>query len=773
MWRKFWRDTATIKNSPNYNGEQPHPEQREPKQPFRLANYSPSITAGTINGILIVIFQSAYAALIFSGDLTPYVARGTGLMLFGAFIMGLTVALSSSFHSTVTAPQDAPTAIMALIAAAITAAMAATGSSGDPFITVVCAIALTSLLAGLIFLALGWFKLGNLIRFIPYPVVGGFLAGTGWILVKGAVGIMAGMPLRLERVPELFADGMLLKWLPGLIFALALYEVRRRYRHFLIMPVMILAAIAVFYAALFLGGISIAEAASLGWLPARGAEGVAWQPLLPADFARVDWMAILRQAGDLGTIVVIAIISLLLNASGLELVARQEIDLNQELRSTGLANLLGGLGSSAVGYMSLSLSTFGYRIGSRHRLSGLVSASLCGLTLFLGGGVSAYFPKPLLGGLLFFLGLAFLVEWLYNAWFKLPHSEYFLVALIMVTIGFFGFLSGMLLGILIAVILFVINYSRVDVIKNVLSGANYRSNVDRAVQYQRLLGDRGEQLQILRLQGFIFFGTANNILNRVKERVHSRDLAPLHYLILDFRMVSGLDSSALNSFEKMKLLAENHQFTLIFSHLHPPLAQLFQGGGMLDPGDLRLRIFPDLDRALEWVENRILEAAEITAGDTFSALKGLAFLATILDLPPTPSAADAPTPAARLMPYLERRKIDAGEYLIHQGNPPVGLYLIESGQVTAQLEDVGGKTVRLRTMRAGTVVGELSVYLNLPATASVVANQECRVLFLSLENLRKMEAEDPETASILHRFSARILGERLQNSNKTLRALLE
>lgn len=71
MWRKFWRDTATIENSSNFNGDQPQPEKRAPEQTFRLANYSPSITAGMINGILIVIFQSAYAALIFSGDLTP------------------------------------------------------------------------------------------------------------------------------------------------------------------------------------------------------------------------------------------------------------------------------------------------------------------------------------------------------------------------------------------------------------------------------------------------------------------------------------------------------------------------------------------------------------------------------------------------------------------------------------------------------------------------------------------------------------------------------
>ena len=99
--------------------------------------------------------------------------------------------------------QDGPAAILALVAAAITASMPATASSQEIFLTVVAAIALTTPLTGVFFLALGIFRLDSLIRFIPYPVVGGFLAGTGWLLVRGSVGVMADIPLTLAQLSTL------------------------------------------------------------------------------------------------------------------------------------------------------------------------------------------------------------------------------------------------------------------------------------------------------------------------------------------------------------------------------------------------------------------------------------------------------------------------------------------------------------------------------------------------------------------------------------------
>jgi SulP family sulfate permease len=130
-----------------------------------------------------------------------YVAHGIGYVLFGAFIVLTMGAFISSIPGVMIIPQDTPAAILALIAAGVAGAMPAAAPLEATFITVVAAIIITTLLAGLTFILVGRFKLSGFARFIPYPVVGGFLAGTGWLLAKGAFSVMTDMPLTLKDFP--------------------------------------------------------------------------------------------------------------------------------------------------------------------------------------------------------------------------------------------------------------------------------------------------------------------------------------------------------------------------------------------------------------------------------------------------------------------------------------------------------------------------------------------------------------------------------------------
>ena len=113
-----------------------------------------------------------------------------------------------------------------------------------------------------------------------------------------------------------------------------------------------------------------------------------------------------------------------------------------------------------------------------------------------------------------------------------------------------------------------------------------------------------------------------------------------------------------------------------------------------------------------------------------------------------------------------------------------GLYFIESGQLIAEIS-MGGtppardvspdsganKTIRLRAMRPGTVVGEVSLYLGIPRTASVVTSKPSTLYFLSSDALRRMEEKEPELASAFHQFIARLLAERLSDNSRTIQAL--
>ncbi len=726
---------------------------------MRPTTWLTGLLAGLIVGIVVVIVAISFAVLIFSGDLAPIAPKGISLGLFTAAVMAGLIALTSSFRGMVATPQDVPAAITALIAASVAAALPANTGENELFATVVAAIALTTLSTGLFFLALGFFKLGGLSRFIPYPVIGGFLAGTGWLLLKGSVGVLADLPLTRANLPALLETETVIRWLPGLVFGVLLLVILRRTSHFLALPALLVGAITVFFALLAATGTSVAEATARGWLLEPLPAGDLWRPLGPELLGQVSWGAIFAEAPSMLAVMLAGMVALLLNATGLELVVERDIDLDRELRAAGAANILAGLGGGLVGFQTLALSALGHRIAPDRRLVGLISAGLCAACLFFGSTLLTLFPIPVLGGLLLFLGLAFLVEWVWDAWFKLPRFDYLVVISILLTIATVGFLEGVGLGVAIAVILFVVNYSRINVVKNALSGATYTSKVQRPPKHGRALRVHGHELFILQLQGFLFFGTANQLVERLRQRMGEAGLPAVRYLMLDLRLVSGIDSSALLGFVKMRKLAESQATGLIFVHTSPDIRSQLESNGIRDGEDVVVRWFPELDRAVEWCEDQILLARSFALEEPHLPLDER--LARVLVSVETP----------RLMRFLERMEVPAGHLLMRQDDPADDVYLVESGRITAQMELGDGTEVRLLTMGAGSVVGQEELYQGTSRTASVVTETPSIIYRLSAGALHRMETDEPDLAIALHHFMSRLLTERLGMIQRTLRSL--
>jgi SulP family sulfate permease len=723
----------------------------------------PTLTAGLVTGIIQVTFSTAFAVLIFSGDLVAYIPRGIGLFLVGMMIIASLTALLGSLPGVVGTLQDGAVPFLALVSAAIINQIPASATHQQKFTTVVVAIALSSLLTGLLFLSLGQFRLGNLIRFTPYPVIGGVLAGTGLLLVFGAISVMIGAPVSLFHLPAIIQPGLWAKWLPGLVFGVFLVVVLRRHSHFLILPGALIAATTLFYVLLRLTNTSIAKATEQGWLlgalPANG--GMIWQPLNVSDLAQVNWLVIGHQVGSLLVIAIISIIGILLNLTGIELATGQNVNLNRDLKAAGIANLLAGLGGSMVGWHTLSESVSIYKMGARNRIVGFVLAAVCGIVLCLGGSALLYFPNLVLGGLLLFIGLDFLVTWVYGAWFKLSITDYLIVIVILIVINAIGFIEGVGLGVVLAVILFVVDYSRINVVKHTLTGATFHSNVSRPRLHQQLLRRKGDWLCILELQGFIFFGTAQKVLDMIRHRIDDRHLLPLRFLVLDFRLVNGFDSSAMFGFAKMRQLAQARGITLVFTHLSLKMQRQMKEEILRDAEKARIQVFPDLDHGTEWCEDQMMASFE---SFDFGATPVTLMNQLERALPSSVSA-------TRLMSYFEEKKAERGEYLLRQGEESA-LYFVESGQVTVQLEGDDGKVTRLRTMRSGTVVGELGFYLGQKASASVIADEPCTIFYLPAKKLEEMEHDAPEMASALHKFIAGILSERVIDTNDALQALI-
>jgi SulP family sulfate permease len=122
---------------------------------------------------------------------------------------------------------------------------------------------------------------------------------------------------------------------------------------------------------------------------------------------------------------------------------------------------------------------------------------------------------------------------------------------------------------------------------------------------------------------------------------------------------------------------------------------------------------------------------------------------------------------------MERESIEAGRYVIRQGEPARALFLLESGELAAQLEIEGKEPVRLRTMRPGTVFGEIALYLGTPRSVAVTATRPSSIYRLTEDALSLLKKNTPELAIEFQAYIIRLLSERLVDLNRTIAALSE
>ena len=179
-----------------------------------------AVTLGWLMGAVIVIHCIALSAIVFSGPMLPYAVQGAGMMLFGGIVFCLLIGVTSSYPGMLAVPQEVPATVLGTLGVVVGGTVSAPGHV--QFMTMAALLLLSGLLTGLLFLAVGHFRLSHLFRFIPYPVAGGFFAGTGWVLSLAALSVMSGMALDWQTLPRLFESDMVWKWGPGAAYGLVL-----------------------------------------------------------------------------------------------------------------------------------------------------------------------------------------------------------------------------------------------------------------------------------------------------------------------------------------------------------------------------------------------------------------------------------------------------------------------------------------------------------------------------------------------------------------------
>ena len=714
-----------------------------------------TLTAAAVVGALQVVLAMSYAALIFSGDLAPFVGAGLGFALFTAAASGFVVALLASVPGTVGSAKGIPAALLASLAAGVVAGVPAALPAEVRFVTVVVAVGLSSIACGCIVLALGYFRLGRLVRFLPYPVIGGFVTGTGWLLTEKALELVARAPLELASLGGWITPDVAPQWMLALAVAVALLVATEMVRHPLALPLLILAITVA-----TVGWVAVSDATwsgleRAGWLLGPFPEGGLWRPSAIGPLAAVHWPTIGTQVAAMIVIALVVAMEVLLNATGLEVELATDVDLDRELRSAGLASIASGTGAGIIGYQALSLSLVGHRLGGGTR-AGAFAASLVPLAaLVVGAGFLALAPTFLLSGLMGFVGLQLIKSWVVDAWSYMPGLEYALLLIIAASIALAGILPGVAAGVVASVLLFVIAYGRVDVVRHELSAAHGASRVTRASAERDTLALHADAIRILQLQGYLFFGTADRLVRHMERSIRQRRQTAPTYLVLDFRRVTGVDATAAFGLRKLRSLASARDVHMVLVHLTPQVEARLRAVGL--QGAAHVTTFADLDRGLEWCENALLREAKVAADPSHNG--------------PLWALDVAPATREALARYFIRQELSQGEVLVSQGQASDTLWVVESGTLTAWLEQTSGPPLRLESVGAGRMLGELGFFLRNRRSATVVADAPSVVHALDRASFDTMVREDPRTALAFQEATTRLLSERVTHLVGVVRAL--
>lgn len=717
-----------------------------------FATFINHIVAAFITTFMLIMLSFSLASLLFTGELAPYLSQGVGIMLVSTSVGIVIMGILSHTHHILPSMQSS---LILIIVTMSTNMVIATGK--DLFITMLALLPLIALIIGVAFFIFGQFRWVKFIRYIPYPVIGGFLAGNGVLLISGALRVMMPFEVSVMNIVQFFQVNNLIFWIPGVVIAIALFIPLRRGNNYLVIPLILIIGVGAIYGFIYAQGLSLQEASEQGIL--LGDIGnIAYQAPINLDFNQIDWQAIQSQWANILTVMMVALIHLPLNLTGIELSNNDEFDIDNQVRFNGIMNIATALFGGNAGFSSSSISTMNYRIGGTSRLIYIISFISIVSLLILGSEILLYVPVAVLGGMLMFIGIGFIDEWIIQGLDKFTQFEYFVAFVIMLTVIFFGFLQGVVLGTFIMLLVFVGTYTRISNIYRATSARNLSSAVERNPHFTKELFKLREHVYVLELTGFLFFGTADTIIQEVKARDDDTSLPELKFLIIDFRRVAGVDSSALLSLNKIIRLAETHEFDVIFSDFedNPSILRIITE---LSTSDC-LEFSTDLDHALERAESELL----VYAGTTQAFISSVVWM-QLVDMGMSKKHAKL------LSKYMERVQYPPETIIIKQGELADTLYFVEIGQVSIFLNFDGDSPIRLRTLGMGTVVGEIGFILERTRTATVVSDMHTFIWQLSKENLETMKKEDSELAFAFERMILKVVAQRLSNTNNLLHVL--
>lgn len=692
----------------------------------------------------------AFGVTIFAPLGGSLAAQGALAGILGATALGLVAPAFGGTNRLITAPCAPAAAVLAALAVGF-------AQQGVPAPTVVLLLAFIGLLAGGLQIALGLAGIGRLIKFIPYPVVSGYLSGVGLIIIGSQIPKLLGTPAGTK-----LADALLMPsawaWqsiaVGGMVIAAMVLMPRLTQR----VPAAILALLAGIATYLALGlmdpqllraannplligplashGGSLADAVSQHLQSLRGLGlGIVVQVFVPALT-----LSVLLSIDTLKTCLVI------------DAMTRSRHDSNRELVGQGLGNIASSLVGGIPGAGTMGASMINISSGGRTRASGMMAGGFSLAAFLLLAPAIAWVPVAALAAILIVIGFRMIDRHSLSFFFTPATRLDFLVILSVILVAIFvNLIAASGVGVALAMLLFIREQTRSSIVRNRIEGRDLFAKRARNLQDLDQIECVGDDTVVLELQGALFFGTASQLQGALEAEVATRK-----YVILSMRRVQSLDITATHVLEQIKDRLEESNGSLIFCDIPKGLPsglkmkRFLRDTGVVLPTN-KAFTFRQLDDALAWVEVLELEGTALAGADEVA-----------LDLRDFPVFAGCSEQTlAALESAVQLRQVGVGKKVFKAGDDSDELFLIRRGCVRLTVPLRKKETYHLATCGPGELIGDMGFIEAGSHAVDAQALTDTEVYLLTREHFEFLAVEHGDLGiaifgNVAHTLSARL-----------------
>ncbi|MBO4599456.1 MAG: SulP family inorganic anion transporter [Bacteroidales bacterium] len=536
-------------------------------------NIKGDLFGGITAGIVALPLALAFGIQAFGGVNDPSAASMGALAgLVGATMLGFFAALFGGTHSQISGPTGPMTVVAATLISGVWA------SSNGSISSVLISMALAGLFCGLFQILFGIIKLGKYVRYIPYPVLSGFMSGIGVIIIlqqlyplvglKGTgtmIDLVTGIP---AAVSEGISVTALLLGL-GTIAIIELFPLVTKK-----VPATLVALIVMTVVSLF---CNLDSKLIIGDIPSG----------LPLPFfananislSGIDWMTVLKASLIPGlTLAGLGSIDTLLTSVVADNITKTKHNSNKELIGQGIGNAIAGLFCGLPGAGATMRTVVNVKSGGRTQISGMVHALLL-LAILLGlGGLVKYVPLSVLAGILLTVGWGIIDFKGFKDLLRIPRADAVVLVVVFLVTVFVDLLTAVGIGMVIACVLFMKRAS--DLVEGGYSSSTMTSsdlhkglpspgeaNFDKTKPWQDeggITDEMRKHIYVQRLNGPIFFGT----INKFKEVMED---VPDHakVVIIRMKLVSFMDQSGLYAMETAIKDLQARGITVLMTIIQP------------------------------------------------------------------------------------------------------------------------------------------------------------------------------------------------------------